>query len=316
MPDAPSTSAHSAPFDSVRATPFGVMLTAMVTPFHSDGSQDLDGAQALATYLVDELRHDGLVVNGTTGESATKTDAEDRDLVAAVVEAVGDRAWVIAGVGTNDTAHSITSARAAQGAGAHGLMAVAPYYNRPPQTGLVAHFHAIADATELPLLTYDIPKRTGVAIETETLVRIAEHPRIVANKDAKGDLDATQWALARTDIGWYCGDDILNLPMSALGASGMISVVGHVVGDRLKQMAQAVAAGDLATARAINTELLPVYTGMFRTQGVILTKAALRMQGLPSGPLRLPLVEATEEQQDYLRVDLAAGGVRGFGGAA
>lgn len=299
---------------SPRPAPFGVMLTAMITPFAADGSQDLDGAQRLAVYLVDELRHDGLVVNGTTGESATKTDAEDRALVRAVVEAVGDRATVVAGVGTNDTAHSIESAKSASAAGAHALMAVAPYYNRPPQAGLVAHFHAIADATELPLLTYDIPKRTGVAIETETLVRIAEHPRIVANKDAKGDLDATQWAMARTDIGWYCGDDILNLPMLVLGASGMISVVGHVVGDRLKEMAHSLWAGDVPTARRINAELLPVYTGIFRTQGVILTKAALRMQGLPAGPVRLPLVDATPDQEAQLRIDLA--GVRGFGGAA
>ena len=300
------------PSPSPRPAPFGAMLTAMITPFTSEGAQDLDGAQELAAYLVDRLGHDGLVVNGTTGESATKTDAEDRDLVRAVVEAVGDRASVVAGVGTNDTAHSIESAKAAARVGAHGLMAVAPYYNRPPQAGLIAHFHAIADATELPLLTYDIPKRTGVAIETETLVRIAEHPRIVANKDAKGDLDATQWAMARTDIGWYCGDDILNLPMLVLGASGMISVVGHVVGDRLKAMAMALWAGDVADAREINATLLPVYTGIFRTQGVILTKAALRMQGLPAGPVRLPLVDATADQEAQLRLDLA--GVRGFGG--
>ena len=296
---------------SPRPAPFGTMLTAMITPFTADGAQDLDGAQRLATYLVDDLGHDGLVVNGTTGESATKTDAEDKALVQAVVDAVGDRACVVAGVGTNDTHHSIESAKAAAQAGAHALMAVAPYYNRPPQEGLIAHFHAIADATELPLLTYDIPKRTGVAIETETLVRIAEHPRIVANKDAKGDLDATQWAMARTDIGWYCGDDILNLPMLVLGASGMISVVGHVVGDRLKEMALAMWAGDVATAREINAALLSVYTGIFRTQGVILTKAALRMQGLPAGPVRLPLVDATPEQEAQLRVDLA--GIRGFG---
>lgn len=201
--------------NAVRPAPFGTMLTAMITPFRADGSQDLDGAQTLAAYLVDELGHDGLVVNGTTGESATKTDAEDRDLVRVVVEAVGDRAHVVAGVGTNDTSHSIESAKAAARAGAHGVMAVTPYYNRPPQAGLVAHFHAIADATDLPLLTYDIPKRTGTAIETDTLVRIAEHPKVVANKDAKGDLEATQQAMARTDIGWYCGDDILNLPMLA-----------------------------------------------------------------------------------------------------
>lgn len=300
-------SEHASP----RGTPFGVMLTAMVTPFASDGSQDLDGAQVLAAHLVDQLGHDGLVINGTTGESATKTDEEDRDLVAAVVEAVGDRAWVVAGVGTNDTSHSISSAKAAAAAGAHGVMAVAPYYNRPPQEGLITHFHAIADATDLPLLTYDIPKRTGVAIETETLVRIAEHPNVVANKDAKGDLDATQWAMARTDLAWYCGDDILNLPMLMLGASGMVSVVGHVVGDRLKEMAQALAAGDVSRARAINAELLPVYMGLFRTQGVILTKAALRMQGLPAGGLRLPLVDATPAQEEQLRIDLA--GVRGIG---
>ena len=298
---------------SPRPSPFGTMLTAMITPFTEDGQQDIDGAQALASYLVDDLGHDGLVVNGTTGESATKTDSEDKELVRAVVEAVGDRACVVAGVGTNDTSHSIESAKAAAAAGAQGLMAVAPYYNRPPQAGLIAHFHAIADATDLPLLTYDIPKRTGVAIETETLVRIAEHPRIVANKDAKGDLEATQWAMARTDIGWYCGDDILNLPMLVLGASGMISVVGHVVGDRLKAMAQALWSGDVTTARTINAELLPVYIGIFRTQGVILTKAALRMQGLPAGPVRLPLVDATPEQEAQLRIDLA--GVRGFGGA-
>lgn len=292
--------------------PFGVMLTAMISPMNADGSQDLDGAAALATYLVDSLGHDGLVVNGTTGESATKSDAEDLALVKVVLDAVGDRATVIAGVGTNDTAHSVASARSAAAAGAHGVMAVAPYYNRPPQEGLIRHFWAIADATDLPLLTYDIPKRTGVAIETETLVRIAEHPRIVANKDAKGDLDATQWAMARSGLAWYCGDDILNFPMLALGAAGMISVVGHVVGDRLADMAAELRAGNIERAREINAQLLPVYTGIFRAPGVILTKAALSMQGLPSGPVRLPLVDATEDQRAQLRVDLAAAGVRGF----
>ena len=163
-------------------SPFGVMLTAMITPFEPDGGQDLDGAQRLASHLVDNLGHEGLVINGTTGEAATKTDAEDLALLQAVVEAVGDRATVIAGVGTNDTAHSISSAKAAQKAGVHALMASAPYYNRPPQQGIFEHFWAIADSTELPLMTYDIPRRTGVAIETETLVRLAEHPRIIANK--------------------------------------------------------------------------------------------------------------------------------------
>jgi len=288
------------------------MLTAMITPMKADGSQDLDGAAELAAYLVDTLGHDGLVINGTTGESATKSDAEDVALVKVVLDAVGDRATVIAGVGTNDTAHSVASARSAAAAGAHGVMAVAPYYNRPPQEGLVRHFWAIADATDLPLLTYDIPKRTGVAIETETLVRIAEHPRIVANKDAKGDLDATQWAMARSGLAWYCGDDILNFPMLALGAAGLISVVGHVVGDRLAEMARELASGNVERAREINVQLLPVYTGIFRAPGVILTKAALSMQGLPSGPVRLPLIDATEDQKAQLRLDLAAAGVRGF----
>jgi len=292
--------------------PFGVMLTAMITPFNADGSVDLDGAQALAAHLVDNLAHDGLVINGTTGESATKTDAEDLAVLKAVLDAVGDRATILAGVGTNDTAHSVACAKTAAAAGAHGVMAVTPYYNRPPQEGIIAHFHAIADATELPMLTYDIPKRTGTAIETETIVRIAEHPRIVANKDAKGDLDSAQWGIARTDLAWYCGDDILNLPMLSIGGAGMISVVGHLVGDRLKAMAIAYAAGDIDRAREINAELLPVYTGLFRTQGVILTKAALAMQGLPSGPVRLPLVDATEPQKTQLRADLAAGQVAGF----
>jgi 4-hydroxy-tetrahydrodipicolinate synthase len=191
-------------------------------------------------------------------------------------------------------------------------MAVTPYYNRPPQEGLVRHFHAIADATDLPMITYDIPKRTGTAIELTTMIRIAEHPRIVANKDAKGDLEFAQLAMASTGLAWYSGDDILNLPLLVLGAGGMISVVGHVVGDRLKAMAEALWAGRPEDAAEINAGLLPVYTGMFRTQGVILAKAALDMQGLPAGPVRLPLVDATDDQRAILRADLALGGVRGF----
>jgi len=302
------------PGPSTAKAPLGVLLTAMVTPFHADGSQDLDGAQRLAVHLVDNLGHDGLVVNGTTGESATTTVQENRLLLHAVLEAVGDRATIVAGVGSNDTQHSVDNARAAQSAGAHAVMAVSPYYNRPPQEGLVAHFHAIADASDLPLMVYDIPKRTGVAIETETLVRIAEHPRVVANKDAKGDLEAAQWGMARTDLAWYSGDDILNLPLLSIGAAGMVSVVGHLVGDRLKAMAQALWAGDLQAAIEQNRSLLPVYSGLFRTQGVILVKAALADLGLPAGPVRLPLVDASEGQREQLRRDLAAGSVSGFGG--
>jgi 4-hydroxy-tetrahydrodipicolinate synthase len=293
-------------------SPFGVMLTAMITPFAPDGSQDLAGAQKLATHLVDNLGHDGLVINGTTGEASTKSDTEDLALLKAVVEAVGDRATVIAGVGTNDTAHSISSAKAAAQVGVDALMAAAPYYNRPPQQGIFEHFWAIADSTDLPLMTYDIPRRTGVAIETETLVRLAEHPRIIANKDAKGDLEASQWVMARTDLAWYSGEDSLNLALLALGAGGMVSVVGHLVGDRLKKMAELFWSGDVEAARVINESLLPVYTGIFRAQGVILTKAALNLQGLPSGPVRLPLVNATSSEIEQLRLDLAAGGVAPF----
>ncbi|MFM1917232.1 MAG: Dihydrodipicolinate synthase 1 [Actinomycetota bacterium] len=289
--------------------PFGVMLTAMISPFNADGSLDLDGAQRLAVHLVDDLKHDGLVINGTTGEASTKSDEEDIAILTAVLEAVGDRATVIAGVGTNDTAHSILAAKAAARAGAHAVMAVTPYYNRPSQAGVAAHFLAIADATDLPMITYDIPKRTGTAIELDTLKRIAEHPRIVANKDAKGDLEFAQWGMRETGLAWYSGDDALNLALMAVGACGMISVVGHIVGDRLANMAAALSSGDIITAQNINTSLLPIYTGIFRAPGVVMAKAALNLQGWPAGTVRLPLLDATDTQIEQLRIDLAAGGV-------
>jgi len=288
--------------------PFGRVLTAMVTPFTADGSLDLEGAQRLAAHLVD-AGNDGLVVNGTTGESPTTTDAEKSALVTAVLEAVGDRAQVIAGVGTNDTRHTLELAREAERVGAHGLLVVTPYYNKPPQEGLYRHFTAVADATGLPVMLYDIPGRSGVAIDTETLVRLGEHPRIVANKDAKGDLAAAGWAISRSGLAWYSGDDMLNLPLLSIGAAGFVSVVGHIVTPELKVMLDAFIGGDPAKAAEIHQRLLPVFTGMFRTQGVITTKAALTLQGLPAGPLRLPLVEATEAEVAQLRRDLAAGGV-------
>jgi len=290
--------------------PFGRVLSAMITPFASDGSLDLGGAADLAAHLVDEGGNDGLVLSGTTGESPTTSDAEKERLLRAVVEAVGDRATVLAGVGTNDTAHSVELARAAEGAGAHGLLLVSPYYSRPPQSGLIEHVRTVADATELPVLLYDIPVRTGVAFETESLVRLAGHPRVVGVKDAKGDLAASSWVMARTDLAFYCGDDMLNLPLVSIGAVGFVSVVGHVVGDRLREMLDAFEAGSVRSALDIHRSLLPVYTGIFRTQGVIMTKAALRLLGLPGGPMRLPLVDATEEQITVLRADLAAGAVK------
>jgi 4-hydroxy-tetrahydrodipicolinate synthase len=293
---------------STPETPFGRALTAMVTPFTVDGALDLEGAQRLAVHLVD-AGNDGLVVNGTTGESPTTTDAEKEALVRAVLEAVGDRAHVVAGVGTNDTHHTLELARQAERAGAHGLLVVTPYYNKPPQEGLYRHFTAVADATGLPVMLYDIPGRSGVPISTETIVRLGEHPRIVANKDAKGDLGAASWGIARADLAWYSGDDMLNLPLLSVGAVGFVSVVAHVVAPELRAMVDAFVAGDIAKATEIHQRLLPVFTGMFRTQGVITTKAVLNLQGLPAGPLRLPLVEASEAEIEQLRRDLADGGV-------
>jgi len=293
---------------STPKAPFGRVLTAMVTPFTADGALDLDGAQRLAAHLVD-AGNDGLVVNGTTGESPTTSDTEKNDLVRAVAEAVGDRAHVIAGVGTNDTAHSVALARQAETNGAHGLLTVTPYYSKPPQEGLYQHFTAIADATGLPVMLYDIPGRSGVPIETETIVRLAEHPRIVANKDAKGDLTAASWAISRSGLAWYSGDDMLNLPLLSIGAVGFVSVVSHLVTGDLRALLDAYTGGDVTKAAEIHQRLLPVYTGMFRAQGVITVKTALASRGLPAGPLRLPLVSLGEAETEQLRRDLAAGGV-------
>lgn len=292
------------------ARPFGRVLTAMVTPFTEDGEIDLAGAQELAAHLVDRGAHDGLVVHGTTGESPTTTDAEQHAVLEAVLDAVGDRAVVVAGVGTNDTAHSIELARQAERVGVHGLLVVTPYYNKPPQAGLLRHFTAVADSTDLPVMLYDIPPRSVIPIEVETLVRAAEHPRIVAVKDAKGDFGAVSWTLARTDLAYYSGEDMLNFPLLALGAVGVVSVVGHVVGPRLAELIAAVESGDLVKARAVHESLLPVYTGiMGRAPGVTMVKAALQQLGLPAGPVRPPLVDATAEQVAQLRTDLTAGGV-------
>jgi 4-hydroxy-tetrahydrodipicolinate synthase len=288
--------------------PFGRVLVAMVTPFTAAGDVDLEGAQRLATHLVD-AGCDGLVVSGTTGEAPTTSDQEKERLLHAVVEAVGHRAHVVAGVGTNDTAHSIELARTAEKAGVGGLLVVTPYYSKPPQHGLLAHFRAIADATGLPNILYDIPSRTGVPITTDTLVRLADEERIVAVKDAKDDLGETSRLLARTDLAVYCGTDMLNLPQLAIGGVGCVSVVGHVFVREIREMYDAFAAGDVARAAEIHRRLVPAYTGFFRTQGVITTKAALAMLGLPAGPVRPPLVDATDEERAQLREDLVAAGL-------
>jgi 4-hydroxy-tetrahydrodipicolinate synthase len=296
--------------------PFGRLLTAMVTPFRPDRTLDVDGAGRLASYLVDEQRNDALVINGTTGEAPTTTDAEKETLLRAVVEAVGDRAQVVAGVGTNDTRHTIELARAAEKAGAQGLLVVTPYYNRPPQGGLLRHFTAVADSTGLPILVYDIPQRTGVAIATETLCRLAEHERIVGVKDAKGNLAETAWVTRRTDLAFYSGDDALTLPMLAVGGVGLVGTSSHLTGAGAKQMIEAFEQRDVAGARRWHHELLPLFTGIFRTQGTILVKAAMNALGLPAGPVRPPLIDATESELAQLRADCQEAGLPLPAGAA
>jgi 4-hydroxy-tetrahydrodipicolinate synthase len=288
--------------------PFGRLATAMVTPFKQDLSIDWDGVSILANHLV-STGHDAIVVNGTTGEAPTTSDDEKDRIIRVVLEAVGKRAKVIAGAGNNETSHSLEQAMRAQKAGADALLVVTPYYNKPPQAGIEAHFRAIADATDLPVMMYDIPGRTGVQIESDTIVRLAEHPRIAALKDAKGDVAATSWVIKRSGIPVYSGDDILNLPLLSVGAVGFVSVCGHTVGPQLREMLDAWFAGNAPRALEIHQKILPIFTGIFRTQGAILTKAALTLMGLPGGYTRLPLVDATPEQIAQLRVDLVAGGV-------
>jgi 4-hydroxy-tetrahydrodipicolinate synthase len=282
----------------------------MVSPMNPDGSLDLEGAQELAAHLVDN-GHDGLVVNGTTGESPTTTDAEKIDLVRVVVEAVGDRVHIIAGAGSNNTAHSVECARAAEKAGAQGLLIVTPYYNKPPQEGVLAHFTTVADSTDLPVIVYDIPGRTGTPIHTETLLRMAAHPRIVAVKDAKGDLFAASEVMSQTDLLWYSGDDALNLAHLTQGAVGIISVVGHVAGRQYAEMVAAVAEGNLARAIEIHRQLIPAVNAVMHiTQGAIAVKGALHDRGLiGSAAVRLPLVTLTPDQLARVRAGLEQSGL-------
>ena len=289
---------------------FGRVLTAMVTPMFPDGRVDLDGAQRLATHLVAH-GHDGLIVSGTTGESPTTSDAEKDQFLRAVLEAVGDRSHIVAGVGSNNTAHSVDNAQAAAKAGAHGVLVVTPYYNKPPQEGLLHHFTAVADASELPVMVYDIPGRSGIAIHTETLLRLAEHPRIRAVKDAKGDLFASSQVMARSDLQYYSGDDVLNLAHLTQGAVGIASVVGHVAGPQYAEMVAAVAGGDLPRAIALHRQLIPAVNAVMNiTQGAIMAKAALRELGvIASAAVRLPLVEATADQVALVRDGLRQSGL-------
>jgi 4-hydroxy-tetrahydrodipicolinate synthase len=290
--------------------PFGRLITAMVTPFNKDGAIDWDGVAKLAQHLVD-TGHDGIAVNGTTGEAPTTKSSEKLEIIKVVKSVVGDKIVVLSGAGDNETSYTVEQAKRSQDAGADGLLVVTPYYNKPPQAGIEAHFRAVAAATDLPIMMYDIPGRTGVEIESDTIVKLFDTvENIVALKDAKGNIAATSWVIQRCGVPVYSGDDILNLPFLSVGAVGFVSVCGHTVGKQLKAMLEAWFAGNAPRALEIHQELLPVFTGTFRTQGAILTKAAMSLMGLPGGTTRLPLVDATEAQIAQLRVDLTAGGVK------
>ncbi|WP_024793956.1 4-hydroxy-tetrahydrodipicolinate synthase [Tomitella biformata] len=292
-------------------TLFGRMITAMVTPMRDDGSIDFDGLQRLAVHLADH-GHDGLLVNGTTGESPTTTDGEDYDCVQAVVEAVGDRVKVMAGCGTNDTEHSARAAREMVARGADSLLVVTPYYNKPPQDCILEHIRMVAEAGgDTPVMLYDIPGRTGTALATDTIRRAAEIEQVKAVKDAKGDFFEAARLMAETDLLWFSGDDVVNLAHLAQGAAGVVSVVGHVAGEKYAEMIACVDRGDLARAREINAQVIPVVDAIMHvSQGAIQAKAAMKMLGvIESDHLRMPLRQGPPEHQEILRTALQAAGL-------
>ena len=287
--------------------PFGRVLTAMVTPMTPDGELDATGAKAVVKHLLD-TGHDGIVVNGTTGESATLTSAESIEMVEWAGEAAAEAAKIVAGVGSNDTRHAVEMAKLAANAGADALLLVSPYYNKPTQAGLLAHCRAVADATDLPVLLYDIPGRTGIPFAVDTLIALAEHPNIQGVKDAKGDFWAASQVMAATALQWFSGADEVNLVHLAQGATGVVSVVGHVAGKRYAEMVAAVEAGDLATARRIHLALIPLVEAIMNTsQGAIMAKAALKELGvIEHASVRLPYVEGPPEHLEKLRAALAS----------
>jgi 4-hydroxy-tetrahydrodipicolinate synthase len=289
---------------------FGGLITAMVTPFDSDGRVELGAAQKIAAWLLDN-GSEGLVVTGTTGEGPTLTDQEKADLWRAVVEAVGDRGSVIAGSGTNDTAHSIHLTQQAEKAGCDAALVVTPYYNRPPQSGLLAHFQAVARATALPIVLYDIPVRTGRKIDHATLLTLAETPNIVGVKDAAGDVQGAARLVAQAPEGFevYCGNDADTLPWLSVGAVGVISVASHIAGPKMAEMIAAYWAGDPERARRLNAELIGVYDVMNVTANPIPVKAAMELAGHPAGPPRLPLPEATSDEVARIREALRSAGL-------
>lgn len=286
---------------------FGTVAVAMVTPFDSAGDFDEAASRKLAAHLVDG-GCDELVLNGTTGESPTTTVEEKVALIRAVKDEVGDRAAIVAGAGTNNTRTSIELAKESAKAGADGLLVVTPYYSKPSQEGLKQHFTAVANATDLPVILYDIPGRSGIPIKPDTIRALAEHPRIKGMKEAKGDLASAAALIPETGLEYYSGDDSLNLPWLAVGARGFISVAGHIAPQLLRELKTSFEAGDLARAREINATLAPLYAAQARLGGVSLSKAALRLQGIEVGDPRLPQVAATPEQVEELRLELEKGG--------
>ncbi|UCM87243.1 4-hydroxy-tetrahydrodipicolinate synthase [Streptomyces marincola] len=299
MHDATTTPAPAPAPVAAPGAPFGRCAAAMITPFSADGGTlDRAGAGRLATHLVDRGGCDALVVSGTTGESPTTTDAEKTALVATVAEAVGDRAAVVAGVGTADTAHTVALARAARGAGAHGLLVATPYYSRPPQEAIVHHLRTVADATDLPVMLYDNPVRTGegTALTADSLRALAEHPRIVAVKDCSGDLLKAGLVLRETGLAVYAGSDELTLPLLALGAAGCVSTAANVAGPQVRGVIDAFAAGDTEGAARRHLALLPLVDALMNeVPGTVAVKALFRAAGLPGGPVRGPLLPAGEE---------------------
>ncbi|MDN3021086.1 4-hydroxy-tetrahydrodipicolinate synthase [Streptomyces sp. S.PB5] len=276
--------------------PFGRALCAMITPFTDAGALDLDGAQRLAERLVGE-GCDGLVLSGTTGESPTTTDAEKADLVRAVREAVGGRASILAGVGTSDTRHTVELALEAEKAGADGLLVVSPYYSKPPQEAIEAHFRQIADSTGVPITLYDIPGRTGTRIEPDTLIRLAEHPRIVAVKDCSYDFLAAQKVISRTELAYYAGCDEHILALYAVGGAGYVSTVANIAPARLRAVLDAFDAGDTTGAARLQQRAMLLIELMMSAglPGTVTAKALLNDLGLPAGPVRAPLLPATPE---------------------
>src|SRR6266487_4223918 len=289
---------------------FGSVITAMVTPFREDHAVDYDGAQELATYLLDH-GSDAIVVAGSTGESPTLTRKERAELYRAVGEAVHGRGNMICGTGTYSTAETLELTQDAEDAGADGILVVTPYYNKPPQRGLIAHFEHVADATELPIIAYNIPGRTATRIEHDTLLRLAERPNIVAVKDSTGDFQGISRLIAEAPDGFevYSGDDWATFGYLCLGAVGVVSVASHLVGPQIRQMIELIETGDVPAARKIHETLSPLFNALFVTSNPIPLKAALQMVGRSCGEPRLPLVPATSDERDRVRKALEDAGL-------